>query len=133
MVKAIGVNVVFTRLDIAPAFLSSFMLLWSGCFLGVWLSYAIRTTTFTLRDLTITDGDRLVPELRLLYAGFLTMLLGMLFMLGVVNVSIGDFKLTAIVGQPMLAFIVGAFCGISELTLPSKLAKRAADFLETLK
>ncbi|HKS54166.1 MAG TPA: hypothetical protein VJS12_02705 [Steroidobacteraceae bacterium] len=121
------------KLHVQSALLASFMLLLMGSFLGVWLSYAIRTTTFTLTDLTITDTDRLTPAIRLLYAGSLTVILGMLFVLPLVTFEVGGFPITHIASYPMLAFIVGVFCGISELTLPTAVAKRASDFVQNIK
>jgi hypothetical protein len=105
------------------------IMLWVGCFFGVWLSYGIRTSAFTLTDLTLTDNDRLLPVIRLLFAGNLTMILGIMFILGVVQISLGNYSLTDFSVRPMLAFLVGAFCGISELLLPATVAKRASDFI----
>jgi hypothetical protein len=120
-------------LAIAPDWAQSFMLLWIGCFLGVWLSYGIRTAVFTLKDLTSTDSDRLLPHLRLAFAGACTMVLGLLFALGVVDIRIAGYPITAITKEPALAFLVGVFCGISELTLPSTIASRASAFVAEIK
>lgn len=109
--------------------LASFMILWIGCFLGVWLSYGIRTSVPTLADLTVTDVDRLLPAIRLLFAGSLTMILGIMFMLGVVRISLGTYSITDFATNPTLAFLVGCLCGISELLLPATVAKRANDFV----
>ena len=123
---------VLWQLGANPSVLANFMLLWIGSFLGVWLSYGIRTTTFTLSDLTITDSDRLTPAIRLLFAGTLTMILGIVFVL-LIEVKIGSYSVTHIADNPMLAFLLGAFCGISELLLPTTVAKRASDFIGSLK
>ncbi len=123
----------FRRLDLQPLVLANFALLWAGCFIGVWLSYGVRTTVFSLSDLTMTDSDRLVPKIRLVFAGTLTMLLGIAFVLGLIEVKIGSFLITDIATRPMLAFIVGVFCGISELALPGSVAKRASDLIGSLR
>jgi hypothetical protein len=120
-------------LDIDTHLLSCFLLLWIGCFAGVWLSYGIRKTTFSLADLTRSDDDRLEPQIRLVFAGLLTMLIGMLFALGLVELSVGSVSLTDITTSPLLAFLVGAFCGISELALPVSLGKQATRFIENVK
>ena len=112
---------------------ANFMLLWVGCFTGVWLSYGIRTSVFTLSDLTRTDGDYLLPAIRLLFAGILTMILGLVLMLGVVHITIGSYSVTDISSNPTLAYLVGALCGTSELLLPSIVAKRSTEFLRSLK
>lgn len=127
------VKVLLQPLDADPKAFAAFMLLWIGCFLGVWLSYGIRKTTFTLTDLTATEADRLTPTIRLWFAGFLTMLLGIVFVIPVVDVQIGAWKLSNIIDYPMLAFLVGALCGISELMLPTAVEKRATDFFAKLK
>lgn len=116
-------------LDLDPMVLSNFMLLWAGCFLGVWLSYGVRKSSFTLQDLTVSDSDRLTPLVRLIFAGFLTMLIGLLFVLGLVEVKIGAYPITDIGSRAMLAITIGIFCGLSELVLPTTLAKRASDFI----
>jgi len=120
-------------LNINARLLANFMLLLTGSFVGVWLSYAIRTTTFTLSDLTVTDSDRLTPAIRLIYAGWLTIVLGIVFALPLVEFKVGNFPVTDVAGYPMLAFVVGCFCGISELTLPTAVAKRASDFIQNIK
>lgn len=122
-----------TALNVEPDVFASFMLLWIGCFTGVWLSYGIRTSVFTLSDLTRTDCDYLLPALRLLFAGVLTMLLGLVFMLGVVNISLGNYSVTNMSENRMLAYLIGALCGTSELLLPSIVAKRSTEFLSGLK
>ena len=113
--------------------LANFLMLWIGSALGVWLSYAIRTTTFTLSDLLITDSDRLLPSIRLIYAGCLSMLIGLILVLGIADIKLGNVPLSQIATRPMLAFLVGAFCGVSELTLPTAVARRASDFVSSLK
>ena len=118
---------------IEPVLMANFMLLWVGCFLGVWLSYGIRTTSFTLSDLTITDSDRLTPAIRLVFAGTLTMILGIIFAFPILEIKIGNFPITDFNTQPMLAFLLGCFCGISELVLPTTVAKRASDFISNIK
>lgn len=126
------VATVIVHLGATPSVLANFMLLWIGSFLGVWLSYGVRTTTFTLSDLTITDSDRLTPAIRLLFAGSLTMILGIVCVL-LLDVKIGNYSVTRISDYPMLAFLFGSFCGISELLLPTAVAKRASDFVGNLK
>jgi hypothetical protein len=124
---------VLLGLGVQRATAANFMVLWVGCFLGVWLSYGIRTSTITIEDLTTTDSDRLLPHVRLLFAGALTMLAGMLFVLGIVEVKIGPFATSKISTDPALAFIVGIFCGISEAGLPGMASRRAAAFIADLK
>jgi hypothetical protein len=121
------------HLEIDAHLLSCFLLLWVGCFAGVWLSYGIRKTKFSLIDLTRSDDDRLAPHIRLLFAGLLTMLIGILFTLGLVKLSIGSVSLTDIASSPLLAFIVGTFCGISELALPVSISNRATTFMQNVK
>jgi hypothetical protein len=113
--------------------LSNFVLLLIGSFVGVWLSYAIRTTTFTLSDLTVTDADRLTPEIRLVFAGALTVILGILFCIPLLELRVGEVAMTNVAAYPMLAFVVGVFCGVSELTLPTAIASRANDFIQNIK
>ena len=125
--------VLHTRLALDCTQAANFMLLWVGCFIGVWLSYGIRTAQFTLADLTRTDSDRLQPQFRLIFIGALTMLLGLLFSLGIIEVKLGSYALSDIGRQPMLALLVGCFCGISEAALPGSVAQKATAFVGSIK
>lgn len=118
------------RLKVDLDLLSCFLLLWIGCFAGVWLSYGIRKTQFSLADLTNSDQDRLAPHIRLLFAGLLTMLIGILIAFGLIDLSIGTVSLSDITKWPLLAFLVGAFCGISELSLPVSISNRASTIIK---
>lgn len=124
-----GWNEFFNQLGIDRKVFSNFMILWMGCSLGVWLSYGVRKASFTLRDLTVSDEDRLTPFIRLLFAGFTTMVIGLLFVLELVEVKLGAYPITAIASNAALAFVIGVFCGLSELLLPNMLGKRASDFI----
>jgi hypothetical protein len=123
----------FDTLGVQPLVLANFMVLWVGCFLGVWLSYLIRTQNFTLADLTQSDGDALQPAVRLVFAGCITMILGIILVYPFLEISIGDIPVTHIGDAPMMAFLVGTLCGVSELALPALISKRAADFISSIK
>ncbi len=120
-------------LAIDPPTLAAFALLWIGCFTGVWLAYGIRKAKVSLADLVTTDEDRLDPQIRLIFAGLLTMLLGILFTLGVFELKIGTVELTDIAARPMLAYLVGTLCGISELALPASVGNRAGALMSGLR
>lgn len=124
LLRAIGVDAQTAR---------SFMMLWVGCFGGVWMSYAIRTTTFTLRDLVITDADRLQPLVRLIFAGLLTMALGLVLTLGWADLKLGQISLAAFIKNPTEGLLFGLFCGVSELLLPGMVSQRASDVLSKLR
>ena len=122
-----------SHLSIDRVTAANFMLLWVGCFWGVWLSYGIRTVKFALGDLTRTDDDLLIPQMRLLFIGSLTMLLGLLVTFDVVDVKLGGFTARNIVSDPDVAFLIGAFCGISESALPGSIAGKASAFIGGIK
>lgn len=113
------------KIEAVPA--ANFMLLWVGCFVGVCLSYTIRTHSFSLTDLTRTDADYLAPAARLLMTGAFAMLLALFAVVGLGEVAFGASKLSDIATQPMLAFVVGAVLGISEQKLSGTVEKRAGD------
>lgn len=117
------------RLNIDPIGAANFMLLWVGTFVGVCLSYAIRTHTFSLTDLTKTDNDYLAPEIRLAFAGALATLLTLVSLAGLGDVDIGGQHLSNVTSKPVVAFVLGAILGISEKTLPGTIQKRASDLV----
>jgi len=111
--------------------LAGFMLLWVGCMAGVWLSYGYRKTTIGFADLAIPESDRLDPPLRLFFAGLLTLVFGILLYKNVVSIEIAGFKTQDIGGDPAVALLIGVLCGISELVLPAKVAKKAEELIGT--
>jgi hypothetical protein len=117
------------KLDVNGQEFASFMLLWIGCFVGVVLSYGSRTTKMTLEDLVVPDSDYLLPVTRHLFAGTLTMIFGILISLGVFEVTLAGVSSKDMMSNPMIAFLIGTFFGVSELLLPGEVAKRAGSAL----
>lgn len=117
------------QLAIQPLTASNFMLLWVGVFLGVCLSYAIRTQQFTLTDLTRPSADYFSPRNRLLLAGALVTLLAYLSMVGLGDIKIGEISLQGIASNPMVALTAGAILGLFEYKLTGLVAGRAAALL----
>ena len=117
------------KLSIDPRQFGCFMMLWIGCFTGVTLSYGSRTTKMTLEDLIITDADYLYPLTRHLFAGTLTMILGLLLGFGVVEIKLAGVSSRQVLEDPAVAFLIGALCGISELLLPGTVYRKAGEVL----
>jgi hypothetical protein len=109
--------------------MSSFCFLWLGSMIGVWLSFGSRKTQLTFEELAIPETDRLEPLIRLVFAGLFTCLFGLIFVLKLVIVSIGEIKSFQLDHNLTLAILLGAFCGFSELALPTKFASQASRLL----
>jgi len=120
---------VLRSLAINPVAASCFVMIWIGCFFGVVLSYGARTTRLSLDDLIIADRDLLVPTVRLLFSGTLAMVLGIALALDIAEFRVGPISSSELVRNPMMAFLFGVICGISELALPGAVTKKAADVL----
>jgi hypothetical protein len=127
------VNELLSSLGMDRRTMAHFMLLWIGCFVGVCLSYGVRTATFSLTDLTSTGSDRLLPQTRLVFIGTLTMLFGLLFVNGLVEVKVGSKAITDIASDPGVAMLLGILFGMSEAALPAAAAKKASELMEGLK
>lgn len=112
------------QFSIRPLTASNFMLLWVGAFVGVCLSYAIRTQQFTLTDLTRPSADYFSPRNRLLLAGAFVMLLAYLSMVGLGDIKIGELSLQGIASDPMVALTAGAILGLFEYKLTGVVAGR---------
>lgn len=124
----LAIYVVIGLLDLDSA-VRGFALLWVGCMAGVWLSYGYRRATITFADLAIPESDRLEPFMRLCFAGVLTEAIGLMLFKQVISVEIAGLATASLATDPAVALIVGLVCGISELVLPGKVAKRAAEIL----
>lgn len=113
----------------AAAWLIPYLFLWIGAMAGAWLSFAIRKQTFSFEDIAQPEKDLLEPGLRLLVTGAMTLILGLAFNLGMLQVSIGSVSTAEIATKNEVALLVGMFCGISEQALPATLSDQANKLL----
>jgi hypothetical protein len=107
-----------------------FLFLSAGCMAGVWLSFGIRKVVVQFADLGILEQDRLEPVVRLVFAGLLTVIIGLLFYLKAMEVKIGGISSADFFQRSDMALLVGALCGISEQVLPSRIAQEATSLLK---
>lgn len=119
-----GVGVAITLLTDMPA-MNAFATLWIGAMVGVWLSFAHRKREFAFDDLYIPEKDHLSPALRLVFAGCLTIIIGILASLGAFQVKIGSASTADLVSDLRVAFVLGTLCGFSEIGLSDQIARRA--------
>lgn len=108
--------------------LSYFMLLWVGCFVGVCLSYAMRTHDFGIAELTCDNPDFLAPHVRLLLTGTFAAVLAMVAIAGLGDVELGSLKLSDIKTDPTKAFLLGAILGLGEQKLMGTVQARLGGF-----
>jgi hypothetical protein len=100
---------------------------------GIWLSYGIRKTKLCLTDLVSGEDDRLLPQIRLLFAGSLAFVIGLMLVLGFVDLRVGTLRLAKVAAQPDVAFLFGLFLGIGELALPASLGRPARTLTAVMK
>lgn len=112
---------------------ADFLVLWAGCMAGVWLSFGARKFTLAFEDLHIPEADRLEPSVRLVFAGLLTMILGLSFSVGLVSVRAGSVTTDAINNSLRLSALMGLLCGFSEQVLSTRVAKQATSFLDSIR
>lgn len=110
--------------------IGNFLLLWVGCMAGVWLSFGVRKTFLRFEELHIPEEDRLEPIIRLIFAGLLTVIIGLLFATKAVVINIGSVDSSQITTSPVVALLVGMLCGFSEKALPSTVARQASELLK---
>lgn len=112
--------------------LSHFMIIWSACMLGVWLSFGARKTILTFDELTTIEEDRLEPVMRLLFAGCITLVFAVLFYTKAVEIKIGPVASADIKTDMFTSMIFGVFLGLSEQVLGKKITKKAATVLDKI-
>ena len=110
----------------------SFLFLWGGCMAGVWLSFGARRTFMRFKDLPLAVEDGLERYLRLLFAGLLTITVGLFFSSEVVVVELGAISTSQFNKCAQIALLIGILSGFSEKVLPSKLARQASSFLDSV-
>lgn len=97
---------------------------------GVWLSFGARKTQLSFENLHIIEEDRLEPVIRLSFAGLLTLIIGLLFSLGVVNIELGSISTFDINSDFRVTVLIGLLCGFSEQVLSEKVKKYAVELLK---
>jgi hypothetical protein len=112
------------------AYLPNFLFLWSGCMVGVWLSFGARKTFVRFEDLHIPEEDRLEPVVRLFFAGCLTIVIGLLFSLKALVVTFGAISTEQINNSVRVALLIGLLGGVSEQVLSTAVAKQASHLLD---
>lgn len=103
--------------------------LWVGTMIGTWLSFGIRRNVLTLRDLSNLEADMVEPAIRLIFTGLIAVTIAFVFMLGMVNVVVGQLNSSQLYDHGSTAFLIGALLGISEQALPGTLTRRASQFV----
>jgi hypothetical protein len=111
----------------------TFFLLWTGCMVGAWCSFASRKVVLTFFDLAQLEEDRIDPPLRLIFAGLLTSILGLVFVTGFANVVIGTFEGAKILHSGSIALLSGALSGMAEKALPAAVMQRAQSLFKSEK
>jgi hypothetical protein len=77
--------------------------------IGVWLSFAIRKKILTFQNLALLEKDNLEPMMRLIFAGTLTVTLGLAFDQNLVTLSVGKISSADIVKDLKTAILIGVF------------------------
>ena len=108
---------------------SNYLLIWTGCSAGVWLSFGTRKTALQFNELHVVEKDRLEPYVRLFFAGLLSIVMGLLFSTRAVVVDFGQVSTAAARSNPEIALRIGIMCGISEQVLSPRVAKQATQLL----
>lgn len=109
--------------------LRAFALLWTGCMTGVWLSFGARKIVIQFHELAVIESDRLDPPMRLLFAGMMIMVIGLLLSKQFLVLEAGKFSSKNLIDDFQTPLLIGVFCGLSELALSSKLVQHAGEFL----
>lgn len=109
----------------ANALIGHFCLLLVGCMAGVWLSFGARNVQFGFENLVAPERDHLEPAIRLIFAGLLTLIFGLMLSLKVVVIKIGPVSSDQFIDDVSLSLLIGAFCGLSEQALTDTITKRA--------
>lgn len=116
-------------LGVGEPTLLALLFAWVGFPAGVWVSFGIRKRVLAFEDLVRPEEDRMEPGLRMAFAGVLTTILVLAMILGAFEVRVGSLSSDGLVENGWLAALVGALCGVSELTLPQKVVGHAGAWL----
>lgn len=113
--------------------LAGFLILWTGTMGGVWLSFGVRKAVFEFEDLITPEKDRVEPIVRLVFTGLLSVIVGLIFSLKMVTVTLGAMSTASFPADCQLALLIGFLCGFSETALPATVAEQATRLLDISK
>lgn len=108
--------------------LQSFLFLWVGSMGGVWLSFGSRKIELKFEELNVLEKDRLNPSIRVIFAGLLTIVIGLLISTKAVVFELGGLSTNSFIGSVEVSLLIGVFCGLSEQVLSNKVAQHASEF-----
>lgn len=108
-------------------------LVWSGAMVGAWASFASRKVRLTFSDLVAVEEDRIEPPMRLIFTGVLTVILSLVFVTGLADIQVGEFRASGLVSSGTVALLLGAFAGLAEKALPSTVMSRANSVISVQK
>ncbi len=86
---ALLIGVLLHQFVIDLVVLKSFLFLWVGSMAGVWLSFGTRKIELSFEELNILEKDRLSHSIRLIFAGILTIVIGLLISTKAVTLELG--------------------------------------------
>lgn len=109
---------------------TNYFVLWISCMPGVWLSFGARKTKIGFYNLHIIEEDRLEPFIKLIFAGLLTEIMGLIFILGIVKINLGGISTELINNDFRIIVLIGVLCGFSEQVLSEKVAKFASELFK---
>ena len=109
--------------------ISSYLFMWTGCMGGAWLSFGARKLTITFEDLNILEKDRMNPIIRLIFAGLLTIVIGLLLSTKAITFEMGGLSTETITSNAQVALLIGFLCGVSEQALSAKVSQHAYSLL----
>ncbi len=125
LILAVLVNIFFNE----QTLLQSYLFLWVGCMAGVWLSFGSRKIELKFEELNVLEKDRLNPSIRLIFAGLLTIVVGLLISTESVVFELGGLSTSQFQTNIQVALLIGILCGISEQVLSTKISQHASDFI----
>lgn len=130
LVTAVLLRIIFGYNSEAIRIIESFLFLLSGCMAGVWLSFGVRKIAFKFEELHVLEEDRLEPRIRLIFAGLLSLVFGLLFSTSAVVITVGEVNTSEFTENLQIALLLGLVLGFSENALPSALSKHVSSFIK---
>jgi hypothetical protein len=111
-------------------FIIHFSLLWIGCMAGAWVSFGIRKSALSYKDLAIIEEDLLEPKVRLIFTGLLTLMLGMFFLSEIITITVGGISSKNFANDMLSSLVIGILSGVAEKVLPTRVSNVATQFLK---
>lgn len=111
----------------------NFLLVWSSCIVGIWLSSVAKAGNVEFNRFHIIEEWQINPITRFIFISAMAIFMSLLVYKQFVVLSIGGISLSSFYKDPVTSIIFGVLCGLGERLLSTNMSKQAENLFSGMK